>query len=129
MKKGGRGNEAQERSSFSGEGEFCPGGQSAEEKLKRSLFGDDERNHILTSIVYLNSHLARATHNIFHYPENFAEKEERSEDGNIFSEDDEMADFIVDEDVDKTGVNVRSVLFPLSGILIYFNIELLFVVC
>ncbi|XP_044467920.1 transcription elongation factor SPT6 homolog [Mangifera indica] len=64
------------------------GGRTAEEKLKRSLFGDDEGAPL----------------------EDIAEEEqieEEEEDGDI-GEEDEMADFIVDEEeVDEHGAPVR----------------------
>lgn len=47
LKKAGRSSEAGERSGFSDEDESDrnrAGGRTAEEKLKRSLFGDDEGN-------------------------------------------------------------------------------------
>ncbi|XP_073222726.1 transcription elongation factor SPT6 homolog isoform X2 [Cicer arietinum] len=63
-------------------------GRTAEEKLKRSLFGDDEGTHL----------------------EDIAEEEdqgEEEEDADI-GEEDEMADFIVDEEeVDENGAPVR----------------------
>ncbi|PQP93583.1 transcription elongation factor SPT6-like [Prunus yedoensis var. nudiflora] len=62
-------------------------GRSAEEKLKRSLFGDDEGLPL----------------------EDIAEEEGtcRKEDDGEVGEEDEMADFIVDEEFDATGVLVR----------------------
>ncbi|CAK8543008.1 unnamed protein product [Lathyrus sativus] len=64
-------------------------GRTAEEKLKRSLFGDDEGTHL----------------------EDIAEEEEQGEeeeDADI-GEEDEMADFIVDEEeVDENGAPVRT---------------------
>lgn len=71
---------------FDGSGK---GGRTAEEKLKRSLFGDDEGAPL----------------------EDIAEEEEpveeEEEDGDI-GEEDEMADFIVDEEeVDEHGAPVR----------------------
>ncbi|CAL9209230.1 transcription elongation factor SPT6 homolog [Musa acuminata AAA Group] len=91
LKKAGRDNEV-ERSGFSDDEEFdrdSRGGRTAEEKLKRSLFGDDE-------VVPL---------------EDIAEEEEQpeeEEEADIIGEEDEMADFIVDEeDVDETGAVVR----------------------
>ncbi|KDP29489.1 hypothetical protein JCGZ_19328 [Jatropha curcas] len=61
-------------------------GRTAEEKLKRSLFGDDEGVPL----------------------EDIAEEEqaEEEEDGDI-GEEDEMADFIVDEEVDENGAPMR----------------------
>ncbi|KAL6271298.1 hypothetical protein ACE6H2_028209 [Prunus campanulata] len=62
-------------------------GRSAEERLKHSLFGDDEGLPL----------------------EDIAEEEEPAEeedDGEV-GEEDEMADFIVDEEFDATGVPVR----------------------
>ncbi|RWW27585.1 hypothetical protein BHE74_00012559 [Ensete ventricosum] len=82
LKKAGRDNEV-ERSGFSDDEEFdreSRGGRTAEEKLKRSLFGDDEGNQL----------------------------PEEEEEADIIGEEDEMADFIVDEeDVDETGAVVR----------------------
>ncbi|CAK9170436.1 unnamed protein product [Ilex paraguariensis] len=78
------------RSGFSDEEEFDgsgKGGRTAEEKLKRSLFGDDEGPPF----------------------EDIAEEEqpEDEEDAEI-GEEDEMADFIVDEEeVDEHGAPVR----------------------
>ena len=49
MKKAGRDSEAEERSGFSDEEESdrnSHGQRTAEEKLKRSLFGDDEGNDL-----------------------------------------------------------------------------------
>ncbi|KAJ8759840.1 hypothetical protein K2173_009941 [Erythroxylum novogranatense] len=70
---------------FDGSGK---GGQTAEEKLKRSLFGDDEGVPL----------------------EDIAEDEEQAEeeeDGDL-GEEDEMADFIVhEEEVDENGAPVR----------------------
>ncbi|XP_057506714.1 LOW QUALITY PROTEIN: transcription elongation factor SPT6 homolog [Actinidia eriantha] len=90
LKKAQRDTE-EERSGFSDEEEFDGSGKSgrtAEEKLKRSLFGDDEGPPL----------------------EDIAEEEEQQEeeeDGDI-GEDDEMADFIVDEEeVDEHGAPVR----------------------
>ncbi|XP_057970915.1 transcription elongation factor SPT6 homolog isoform X2 [Malania oleifera] len=78
-------------SGFSDEEEFDgsgKGGRTAEEKLKRSLFGDDEGAPL----------------------EDIAEEEEQpeeEEDADI-GEEDEMADFIVDEEeVDEHGAPVR----------------------
>ncbi|KAL1352205.1 hypothetical protein HN51_016203 [Arachis hypogaea] len=90
LKKGRRDTE-EEPSGLSGE-EFDGSGKvgrTAEEKLKRSLFGDDEGAP----------------------PEDIVEEEEQGEeeeeDADI-GEDDEMADFIVDEDVmDENGDLVR----------------------
>ncbi|XP_028074126.1 transcription elongation factor SPT6 homolog [Camellia sinensis] len=80
----------EERTGFSDEEEFDGSGKSgrtAEEKLKRSLFGDDEGPPL----------------------EDIAEEElPEEEDGDIGEEDDEMADFIVDEEeVDEHGAPVR----------------------
>ncbi|MQL71470.1 hypothetical protein Taro_003793, partial [Colocasia esculenta] len=90
LKKAGRDNE-EERSGFSDEEESDKtgrGGRTAEEKLKRSLFGDDEAAPL----------------------EDIAEEEEQveeEEDVDI-GEEDEMADFIVDEeDVDENGAPMR----------------------
>ncbi|KAA8517882.1 hypothetical protein F0562_015329 [Nyssa sinensis] len=90
LKKAQRDTE-EERSGFSDEEEFDGSGKSgrtAEEKLKRSLFGDDEGAPL----------------------EDIAEEEEQpeeEEDGDI-GEEDEMADFIVDEEeVDEHGAPVR----------------------
>ncbi|KAM7529941.1 hypothetical protein LguiB_033351 [Lonicera macranthoides] len=81
----------EERSGFSDDEEFDRSGKSgrtAEEKLKRSLFGDDEGPQL----------------------EDIAEEEEQpeeEEDADI-GEEDEMADFIVDEEeVDEHGAPVR----------------------
>ncbi|XP_047330082.1 transcription elongation factor SPT6 homolog [Impatiens glandulifera] len=87
LKKAQRGTE--EHSGFSDEEEFDggrKGGRTAEEKLKRSLFGDDEGQPL----------------------EDLAEEPlEEEEDGDI-GEDDEMADFIVEEEeVDEHGAPVR----------------------
>ncbi|CAA7401540.1 unnamed protein product [Spirodela intermedia] len=89
LKKAGRGNE-EERSGFSDEEESDKDGRSgrtAEEKLKRSLFGDDEAAPL----------------------EDIAEEEEQLEEEDVdIGEEDEMADFIVDEeDVDENGAPVR----------------------
>ncbi|XP_024967791.1 transcription elongation factor SPT6 homolog isoform X2 [Cynara cardunculus var. scolymus] len=79
------------QSGFSDEEEYNrsgKGGRSAEEKLKRSLFGDDEGPPI----------------------EDIAEEDqpEEEEDGDIGEEEDEMADFIVDEEeVDEHGEPTR----------------------
>ncbi|KAK3010331.1 hypothetical protein RJ639_013024 [Escallonia herrerae] len=81
----------EERSGFSDEEEFDrsgKGGRTAEEKLKRSLFGDDEGPQL----------------------EDIAEEEppEEEEDDADIGEEDEMADFIVDEEeVDENGAPVR----------------------
>ncbi|XP_059668271.1 transcription elongation factor SPT6 homolog [Cornus florida] len=89
LKKAQRDTE-EERSRFSDDEEFDGSGKSgrtAEEKLKRSLFGDDEGAPL----------------------EDIAEEEEQpeEEDGDI-GEEDEMADFIVDEEeVDEHGAPVR----------------------
>uniref|UniRef100_A0A1D1YSQ9 Transcription elongation factor spt6 n=1 Tax=Anthurium amnicola TaxID=1678845 RepID=A0A1D1YSQ9_9ARAE len=90
LKKAGRDAE-EERSGFSDEEESDKngrGGRTAEEKLKRSLFGDDEAAPL----------------------EDIAEEEEQveeEEDADI-GEEDEMADFIVDEeDVDENGAPMR----------------------
>lgn len=51
LKKAGRDNEMDEQSGFSDDEELdrnSHGGRTAEEKLKRSLFGDDEGNHFLS---------------------------------------------------------------------------------
>ncbi|XP_078444726.1 global transcription factor group B1 isoform X2 [Wolffia australiana] len=90
LKKAGRGAE-DERSGFSDEEESEKdgrGGRSAEEKLKRSLFGDDEAVPL----------------------EDIAEEEEQleEEEDAYMGEEDEMADFIVDEeDLDENGVPIR----------------------
>ncbi|KAJ9547975.1 hypothetical protein OSB04_020518 [Centaurea solstitialis] len=79
------------QSGFSDEEEYDrsgKSGRSAEEKLKRSLFGDDEGPPI----------------------EDIAEEDqpEEEEDGDIGEEEDEMADFIVDEEeVDEHGEPTR----------------------
>ncbi|CAI8613762.1 unnamed protein product [Vicia faba] len=90
LKKGQRDEEGQSGQSdeeeFYGSGKV---GRTAEEKLKRSLFGDDEGTHL----------------------EDIAEEEEQGEeeeDADI-GEEDEMADFIVDEEeVDENGAPVRT---------------------
>ncbi|GMH28309.1 hypothetical protein Nepgr_030152 [Nepenthes gracilis] len=81
----------EENSSFPNEDEFDgagKGGRTAEEKLKRSLFGDDDGGPL----------------------EDIPEEEEQleeEEDGDL-AEEDEMADFIVDEEeVDEMGAPVR----------------------
>ncbi|XP_068664398.1 transcription elongation factor SPT6 homolog isoform X2 [Aristolochia californica] len=90
LKKAGRNSEQEEQTGFSDEEEIGRGGRSgrtAEEKLKRSLFGDDDGAPL----------------------EDIAEEQqpEEEEDGDI-GEEDEMADFIVDEeDVDENGAPVR----------------------
>ncbi|KAG9449004.1 hypothetical protein H6P81_008969 [Aristolochia fimbriata] len=89
LKKAGRDSE-QDHSGFSDDEEIggSRSGRTAEEKLKRSLFGDDDGAPL----------------------EDIAEEEdqpEEDEDGDI-GEEDEMADFIVDEeDVDENGAPVR----------------------
>ncbi|KAK6933979.1 Spt6, SH2 domain, partial [Dillenia turbinata] len=88
LKKAQRDTE-EERSGFSDE-EYFDGtgksGRTAEEKLKRSLFGDDEGVPL----------------------EDIAEEEEQPEEEEDIGEDDEMADFIVDEEeVDEHGAPVR----------------------
>lgn len=80
----------EEHSGFSDEEEFDGSGKSgrtAEEKLKRSLFGDDEGPQL----------------------EDIAEEEELAEEDDVdLGDDDEMADFIVDEEeVDENGAPVR----------------------
>ncbi|ONH94509.1 hypothetical protein PRUPE_7G019900 [Prunus persica] len=75
---------------LSDEEEFVGSGKSgrtAEEKLKRTLFGDDEGPPL----------------------EDIAEEEEpaEAEDDGEVGEEDEMADFIVDEEFDETGAPVR----------------------
>ncbi|XP_072996636.1 transcription elongation factor SPT6-like [Typha latifolia] len=95
LKKAGRDSEGQERSVFYDEEESernrGAGGRTAEEKLKRSLFGDDE---------------AAPLEDIAEEDEQPEEEEE--EEGDIIGEEDEMADFIVDEeDVDETGAVVK----------------------
>ncbi|CAL9765594.1 unnamed protein product [Musa acuminata subsp. burmannicoides] len=93
LKKAGRDNEMDEQSGFSDDEELdrnSHGGRTAEEKLKRSLFGDDE-------VVPLED-----------IAEEEEQQEEEEEDADIMGEEDEMADFIVDEeDVDETGAVVR----------------------
>ncbi|CAA3013552.1 transcription elongation factor SPT6 homolog [Olea europaea subsp. europaea] len=89
LKKARRDTE-EDTSGFSDEEEFDgsgKGGRSAEEKLKRSLFGDDDGQPL----------------------EDIAEEDEQleEEDADI-GEEDEMADFIVDEEeVDEHGAPVR----------------------
>ncbi|XXG50559.1 hypothetical protein AAC387_Pa02g4549 [Persea americana] len=89
LKKAGRNSEQEERSGFSDEEEVDKSDRSrrtAEEKLKRSLFGDDEGTAL----------------------EDIAEEEQpEEEEDEDMGEDDEMADFIVEEDVDETGAPVR----------------------
>ncbi|XP_047942817.1 transcription elongation factor SPT6 homolog [Salvia hispanica] len=81
----------EEPSGFSDEEEFDrsgKGGRTAEEKLKRSLFGDDDGQPL----------------------EDIAEEDEQleEEDDADIGEEDEMADFIVDEEeVDEHGTPVR----------------------
>nr|DAD43000.1 TPA_asm: hypothetical protein HUJ06_001230 [Nelumbo nucifera] len=91
LKKAGRDSEQDEPLGFSddeGVDKSGRSGRTAEEKLKRSLFGDDEGPPL----------------------EDIAEEEEQpeeEEDGDI-GEEDEMADFIVDEEeVDEHGAPVR----------------------
>lgn len=54
----------------------------------------------------------------FHYTlvalEDFAEEDDQSEDKNVIGDEDEMADFIVDEDVDDASALVRSDMFLLN---------------
>ncbi|KAL3533413.1 hypothetical protein ACH5RR_006934 [Cinchona calisaya] len=80
---------AEEHSGFSDEEEFDETGRrgrTAEEKLKRSLFGDDEGQPL----------------------EDIAEEEQLEEEDADIGEEDEMADFIVDEEeVDEHGAPVR----------------------
>ncbi|KAJ4980659.1 hypothetical protein NE237_031496 [Protea cynaroides] len=92
LKKAGRDNEQEEPSGFSDDEAFDETGRSgrtAEEKLKRSLFGDDEGAPL----------------------EDIAEEEEQpeEEDDADIGEEDEMADFIVEEEeeFDETGAPVR----------------------
>ncbi|KAG6769045.1 hypothetical protein POTOM_024660 [Populus tomentosa] len=80
---------------FDGSGK---GGRTAEEKLKRSLFGDDEGMHILHLFFPI---IGVPLEDM---PEE-EEQEEVEEDADIGDED-EMADFIVDED-DDDGTLVR----------------------
>ncbi|XP_065853153.1 transcription elongation factor SPT6 homolog [Euphorbia lathyris] len=61
------------------------GGRTAEEKLKRSLFGDDEGVAL----------------------EDDAEEEPAEEEDGYIGEEDDMADFIVDEEVDEHGAPMR----------------------
>ncbi|KAK1292420.1 hypothetical protein QJS10_CPB17g01754 [Acorus calamus] len=87
LKKAGRDGEQEYQSGFSDEEEHNKGGRTAEEKLKHSLFGDDEVAPL----------------------EDIVEDEEQpeEEDGDL-GEEDEMRDFIVSEDeVDENGVSVR----------------------
>lgn len=89
LKKAQRDTE-EERFGFSDEEEFDGSGNSgrtAEEKLKRSLFGDDEGPQL----------------------EDIAEEEELPEEEDVdMADDDEMADFIVDEEeVDENGAVLR----------------------
>ncbi|TKY62758.1 Transcription elongation factor SPT6 [Spatholobus suberectus] len=89
LKKGRRDTE-EEPSGLSDEEEFVGSGKvgrTAEEKLKRSLFGDDEGAPL----------------------EDIAEEEEQGEEEDAdIGEDDEMADFIVDEEeVDENGAPMR----------------------
>lgn len=92
LKKAGRNADiAEEKTGFSDEDDLEEGGHmgsTAEEKLKRSLFGDDEGVP----------------------PEDVAEEEEQpeEEEEEDLGEEDEMADFIVDEEeVDENGLPVR----------------------
>ncbi|KAK9170565.1 hypothetical protein Syun_002705 [Stephania yunnanensis] len=91
LKKARRDNEQGEPSGFSDEEDLEKSGQrgrTAEEKIKRSLFGDDEGAHL----------------------EDIAEEEEQAEveEDIDIGEEDEMADFIVDEEeVDENGAPVR----------------------
>ncbi|KAL8254572.1 hypothetical protein R6Q59_032793 [Mikania micrantha] len=78
------------QSGFSDEEEYDitgKGGRSAEDKIKRSLFDDDEGQPL----------------------EDIAEEDlhEEEEDGDIGEEEDEMADFIVDEEDDEHGEPTR----------------------
>ncbi|KAF3790785.1 Transcription elongation factor [Nymphaea thermarum] len=91
LKKAGRNNEHEEGAGFTDDeeiNEIDRSGRTAEEKLKRSLFGDDEG-----------------------VPQDIAEEEELQEDveeEEDIGEEDEMADFIVDEEeVDENGVVMR----------------------
>lgn len=127
LKKAQRHN-AEESSGFSDEEEFVGSGNSgrtAEEKLKRSLFGDDEGiNFVLISTImsrlYSYCILERQLKIIDLFLincigallEDIAEEEEQAEeedDGEI-GEEDEMADFIVDEEYDDEGTVVRYLL-------------------
>lgn len=101
------------------------GGRTAEEKLKRSLFGDDEGNNLLCyqyvfDMVCLQKLLILLVHHSVAPLEDIAEEEEQpeeEEEGDIIGEEDEMADFIVDEeDVDETGAVVRSDMLSLVGL-------------
>eukprot|EP01018_Ginkgo_biloba_P029203 Gb_29261 [translate_table: standard] len=90
LKKAGRNADMEEKTGFSDEDELEESGRrgrTAEEELKRSLFGDDEGVQ----------------------PEDVAEEEEQpEEEEDVIEEDDEMADFIVDEEeVDENGLPVR----------------------
>ncbi|XP_020528358.1 transcription elongation factor SPT6-like [Amborella trichopoda] len=90
LKKAGRDTDQEERTRFSDEEEIEEGGHSgrtAEEKLKRSLFGDDEGVP----------------------PEDISEDEQQEgEDDEDIGDEDEMRDFIVDEEeVDENGLPVR----------------------
>ncbi|KAF9599355.1 hypothetical protein IFM89_036812 [Coptis chinensis] len=90
LKKAGRDNDIGETSGFSDDDvldERGRTGRTAEQKLKHSLFGDDEGRHL----------------------EDIAEEDEQpeeEEDVDLVDED-EMADFIVDEEVDEHGAPVR----------------------
>uniref|UniRef100_A0A0D6QUC1 Spt6 acidic N-terminal domain-containing protein n=1 Tax=Araucaria cunninghamii TaxID=56994 RepID=A0A0D6QUC1_ARACU len=94
LKKAGRNDDIDERTGFSDEDELDEGGRTgatAEEKLKRSLFGDDEGAP----------------------PEDVAEEEDQlmEEEDEDMGEEDEMADFIVDEEeVDENGIPLRSLI-------------------
>ncbi|KAL3637090.1 Transcription elongation factor spt6 [Castilleja foliolosa] len=87
--KKARGDAEEEPSGLSDEEEFDgfgKGGRTAEEKLKRSLFGDDDGQPL----------------------EDIAEDEQLEEEDPDIGEEDEMADFIVDEEeVDEHGAPVR----------------------
>ncbi|XP_057817210.1 transcription elongation factor SPT6-like isoform X2 [Cryptomeria japonica] len=91
LKKAGKNDRIEEKTGFSDEDELEEGGwtgATAEEKLKRSLFGDDEGVP----------------------PEDVAEEEDQleEEEEEDMGEEDEMADFIVDEEeVDENGLPVR----------------------
>ncbi|KAJ7976530.1 Transcription elongation factor spt6 [Quillaja saponaria] len=90
LKKANKRDAEEEPSGFSDDEEFLgsgKGGRTAEEKLKRTLFGDDEGAPL----------------------DDIAEEEEQAEeddDANL-ADDDEMADFIVDEEVDENGAPLR----------------------
>lgn len=95
-------------------GETGRRGRTAEQKLERSLFGDDEGKHHFSCLLYWVFLVLLLTDLPEIFPgqplEDIAEEEERleeEEDADI-GEEDEMADFIVDEEeVDEHGAPIR----------------------